>query len=269
MKKLKLAVPSTTFTTEYDVNALPHQHAQWEFVLFPSGSFLNRVNDVDIETQANFVMVLGPMHSHTLLHQRPGSKHRDLYISDAELKNILQILDMKLYSRLCRKTEPLMFPLPANTMQTISEDMKLVESLQSVGRYTPVLRQIAYSTIVYLLGLAVKQEYFSENDIPKAVLDFLDLLQIPENLQKSLSELVAKSGYSYSYFSVLFQKYTDHTLHDYFLQAKLNRAVSLLSSTHLSILDIAYEIGYDSVSAFIAKFKEFYNCTPLAYRKRH
>ena len=68
---------------------------------------------------------------------------------------------------------------------------------------------------------------------------------------------------------VLFQKYTGFTLRNYFLQARMKRACYLLTAGNVSVLEIAYDIGYDSVSAFIAKFKEFYNCTPFAYRKKH
>ncbi|PWM73352.1 MAG: hypothetical protein DBX59_05150 [Bacillota bacterium] len=269
MRESKLYVPRTVYTVEYDVGAMPHQHAQWEFALFPSGNFVNHVNKAVIETKANTIIVLGPMHKHSIAQLQAGSKHRDIYIGDEELREILNLFDKKLYSRISQKEEPLFFSVSVQVMQNIIEELKTVESLQTIEKYSPVLKEITHSLIAYILGLAIKEEYFSENFIPQAIVDFLDLLQIPENLQKKLTDLVAYSGYSYSYFSVLFQKYTGQTLRDYFLQARFRRAVYLLTSGHLSILEIAYDVGYDSVSAFIAKFKEIYNCTPFAYRANH
>lgn len=269
MKAIRLNVPASTYTTEYDVGALSHLHAQWEIVLFPSENFTNYVNDVALAPKANTVLVLGPMHRHAIVQKRAGSKHRDIYIAEKDLSDLLRLFDERLQERIRRENDPLFFSVSAQIMQNVLEELTTVESLQSIDQSSAVLKEFVHSIIAYLFGQAIKEEYFSQNATPKSVLDFLNLLQIPENLQKTLPELVANSGYSYSYFSVLFQKYTGFTLRNYFLQARMKRACYLLTAGNVSVLEIAYDIGYDSVSAFIAKFKEFYNCTPFAYRKKH
>lgn len=46
------------------------------------------------------------------------------------------------------------------------------------------------------------------------------------------------------------------------------QASSLLKSTHLSITDISYRLGYQEPANFIRAFKQWYQCTPAQWRKK-
>lgn len=66
----------------------------------------------------------------------------------------------------------------------------------------------------------------------------------------------------------LFKKYMGCTIFDYLTNYRLIKSQELLSSTQLSISDIAFECGFGSSSYFIDKFKKKVGYTPHSYRQK-
>jgi AraC-like DNA-binding protein len=55
---------------------------------------------------------------------------------------------------------------------------------------------------------------------------------------------------------------------EYVLQSRLLRAMVLLTESDRSVLEVAIEVGFDSVSAFTRAFRRITDETPSAYRRR-
>lgn len=64
-----------------------------------------------------------------------------------------------------------------------------------------------------------------------------------------------------------FTRDTGMTWREYVLRARMMRAADLLGSTGRSVADIAWETGYQSVSAFSECFRTFAGHPPGAYRR--
>ena len=56
---------------------------------------------------------------------------------------------------------------------------------------------------------------------------------------------------------------------EYLQQLRLERASTLLKETEASVISIAQECGFASVSYFNRIFKAAYGITPSEYRKQH
>jgi AraC-like DNA-binding protein len=54
----------------------------------------------------------------------------------------------------------------------------------------------------------------------------------------------------------------------YLLHSRLLRAMALLSEPGPTVLDVATEVGFDSVSAFTRAFRAYTGETPTGYRRR-
>jgi len=65
-----------------------------------------------------------------------------------------------------------------------------------------------------------------------------------------------------------FAEETGMTWSQYLRRARLLRAMELLAAVAPQIIDIAYAIGFTSISAFNHAFREFTGETPSGYRKR-
>lgn len=100
-------------------------------------------------------------------------------------------------------------------------------------------------------NIEIKHNQGHLEDIQKAC------LMIRENLENDLSiqEIADSFGLSYSNFRKLFKTYTKISPSTYQQGLKLQRAKELLTSTKLSIKEIAYRLNFESPDYFSAKFK--------------
>ena len=82
-------------------------------------------------------------------------------------------------------------------------------------------------------------------------------LRIRESLESSLTiqQVAEEMGVSYSNFRKLFKEHTGLSPATYQQDLRLQRAKELLSTTAMSIKEIAYRLNFDSPDYFSAKFK--------------
>jgi AraC-like DNA-binding protein len=71
---------------------------------------------------------------------------------------------------------------------------------------------------------------------------------------------------SFSNLSHQFKNYTGKNISSFISALKLNYAKKLLSSTGLSINEIAVRLGYSQASGFIRKFRQAEGISPGEYR---
>lgn len=82
---------------------------------------------------------------------------------------------------------------------------------------------------------------------------------------KSLSKLFYLSV---PYISTIFKQCLGISFHIFLRDLRIENACSLLTSSKMSIVDIAYEVGYSSYSTFVRVFHARKGVSPAIYRKR-
>jgi AraC-like DNA-binding protein len=75
-------------------------------------------------------------------------------------------------------------------------------------------------------------------------------------------------GISFSNLSHQFKSYTGETVSSYISALKMNYAKELLSTSAMTVGEIAAVLGYFQTSSFIKKFKAMEGATPGEYRLR-
>lgn len=92
---------------------------------------------------------------------------------------------------------------------------------------------------------------------------------IHNNLDKDLTlEQVAREVHiSKSYLCSLFPIHLNSSFSFYMIKVKVEYGKKLLAETHKSLLDIAFECGFNSQSYFCSTFKKTVGMTPLQYKK--
>ena len=85
----------------------------------------------------------------------------------------------------------------------------------------------------------------------------------------SLKKIAAEFGISESKLKTGFKKVFSRTIFDYIRALRFKYAEKLIREKELSILEIAYEIGYSNPSHFSQAFKERYGELPKAYQLRY
>lgn len=90
-------------------------------------------------------------------------------------------------------------------------------------------------------------------------------LHLSEDL--SLDAVAAKVFISPKYLSRLFKEELGVTYTEYVTTQRLEKAKTLIESSHMTIEQVASTVGYGTSAYFIKKFKETYGCTPRNYMR--
>jgi AraC-like DNA-binding protein len=93
---------------------------------------------------------------------------------------------------------------------------------------------------------------------------FRETIQEPDRMEDVLKKLPA----SYSKLRKDFKTLTGESPNQYKLNLRLNKAKELLTSTNLSISEIAFQTGFESVSYLSKIFKKKNSISPKLYRQR-
>ncbi|GAB2021949.1 hypothetical protein RyT2_10230 [Pseudolactococcus yaeyamensis] len=117
-----------------------------------------------------------------------------------------------------------------------------------------------------------KEEVLSDN--PNMENNAIELmteacLYISKNCTKSLmlDDIANYIGFSKFHFSHLFKAYTNMTFIEFLMAERIKRAVFLISNSKSSIIEIAANSGFSSVSSFNRTFKKQKGISPSQFRK--
>ena len=92
-------------------------------------------------------------------------------------------------------------------------------------------------------------------------------------LESSLNESITLTDYarvaclSPHHFLRLFKQVYGETPHQYLTRLRLERALSLLRKTRLSVTEICFLVGFESLGSFSSLFKKIYGAAPSALRE--
>ncbi len=148
------------------------------------------------------------------------------------------------------------------------EEMLEEKRLEAVGREF-FIKSCIYRITGILHRTGILDDYFSDIDIKglnrlEPALQYIDK-SLKENITlESLAETVHLNP---EYLSRMFKKITGKNIFSYVNYIRINHACKLLVETDMSILEIAMESGYSSISNFNRYFLKIKDCTPTTYRK--
>jgi AraC-like DNA-binding protein len=141
--------------------------------------------------------------------------------------------------------------------------------LDCVKSSIPGYQQIISGITLEILGVInnISLDKNSEADvtgksIAKAKFRMQESIENPVEIDKLLEEIPM----SYSKFRQAFKKTTGLSPNQYYLNIRLNKAKELLNSTSLSINEIAYHTGFESIFYFSKLFKKKNGVSPRDYR---
>jgi len=148
-------------------------------------------------------------------------------------------------------------------------ERELVSAIDRLSDDASVFRK---KGVLYLLCEAFDKvtEYENKQDIDSSLLDKIFSF-VEKNFMKdcTLGQLCDDTGYSYSYLSRFFKKATGLSINEYINQYRIRQSCYLLSNTSITVLECAFECGYDTIRSFNRNFKEYMGKTPTEYRKQN
>lgn len=102
----------------------------------------------------------------------------------------------------------------------------------------------------------------NETEADNEMEDLLDIIDSKLSDGINLAEVARISGLSTSTFSRRFSKHFGISFKKYIMTKKVEKAVNLLKTTDLKVVDVAFECGFNSISGFYDTFKKITGTTP-------
>lgn len=83
----------------------------------------------------------------------------------------------------------------------------------------------------------------------------------------TLAQISQEAGFSPYHFIRLFRAAFRQTPHQYLVQRRIDRAKELLGTSDLSVSDICFAVGFESLGSFSTLFRREAGLSPGAYRR--
>jgi two-component system response regulator YesN len=84
----------------------------------------------------------------------------------------------------------------------------------------------------------------------------------------NIRDLAIEFRLSPSYLQRLFKHQTGVSMGEWLSEQRLQKAAHLLTSSYMSVKEIAYSVGYEHASSFIRAFERRFMQAPARYRKQ-
>lgn len=163
----------------------------------------------------------------------------------------------------------------AEVLKTMGEDVDSDAKLERAYLETPVIGKEKYRAMTTLLaafslqlgelaGQIVLELRHEKSDCIACAKDYID-----ENIQETilLDEVAGEVHMSRYYLCRRFKEATGMTLTEYVTDRRVKMALDMLANTSLRVADIAFEVGFQSLSQFNRCFQKITRITPTEYRR--
>lgn len=252
-----------------------HWHNEVELILPLSGSFQVKFHN-DSSAVVNCVpgdiMLISPGTLHEYLAVAPGGEKMILLFDFTRYSQVSLMVPLLKTLPPYVHVKQSQFPVEAARLQNYFWDIERLygesDEFLQISVYslvTLILAQIGSMHLVDAIVPAGTSDSQSKN-IEKlvAVTNYIDSHRSEDLTVEQLAEL---AGFSKYHFERLFKSSMGISCYQYITKRRVMMAQELLGDTDLSVMDIAMQSGFFSLSTFNRVFKDMNGCSPTEYRK--
>lgn len=145
----------------------------------------------------------------------------------------------------------------------LEADEKKTAYLQNIKAYLSIIFMLIFR--VFELNTLEKNE--SSDNRYLAIEKSMEYINENPTKHYTLSEISRLAHMSPKYYCTFFKKVNGITLWEYITGKKIDMAKELLTTTDKTIIDIAFECGFNNAANFNRAFKKYTGKTPSEYKK--
>lgn len=247
-----------------------HYHDEIELIYVTEGKLTCIIDDKPTAARAGQIIFVNTRIPHWTKTEEDSSSY---YLLQVGVESLFYGSSMKksatayLYSLLQKSSLPIAVIEDSDCAQKISECYRYSnEGGKGCARFI-------LACVYHILGVLEREGCLSgEVELPDAqavrkllpALEYMNEQYARQDL--SLEAVSGVLGLNPAYFCRLFSRGTGHSFTEYLNFLRVSKSEELLRNSTLSILDIALEVGFSSVSYYNRVFKKVKNCTPTVYR---
>jgi AraC-like DNA-binding protein len=255
-----------------------HIHEECELNFIENAQGANRIVGDSIEEIGNYELVL--ITSKDLEHTWEQNNCTSKNIREITIQFSLKLFPTELIEKNQFSSINEMLEQAKNGLVfSIGSIMKIYSQLDSLvsdkeqGFYT-VLK---FLTIMYELSMYTDSRQLSSSSFAKRtpLIDSRRILKVQNfidnnfNKEIKLEELASLAGMTKTPFCRFFKLRTGRSVIDYVLTVRLGHASRLLLNTTNSVIEIAYECGFNNQSNFNRIFRKKKGVSPKEFRENH
>lgn len=243
---------------------IEHTHTHWEFLVIISGKTRHTINNQTTIMSRGDACLIRPKDKHRLdpAASNEAFQHITIALSPTLFKNIISPYNN--YDEFNESSDPCYFSLNESTLENLVEKILVVQALDRL-KYEQNTILLFHSLVLNYL------EYTLNNDAtyPDWLNQFLQYINSPTHFNEKVETLAKHSPYNHSALTRVFKQYMGVSIIKYINQIKMAHAKRLLRTSDLTMLEISFELGYESLSTFNHNFKRAFGIAPTEYRKTH
>lgn len=233
---------------EYYIHHSPN-HACAEIVL--DGSMRYILDDQPVTVHANEMIIL-PIGLPNRVETGPDGFSRKVVFG---LRGFLAEIILASFSIECGKVYQL---------KDVGKIVQMLSRLVVVYRKADPATLNAVSAAAFEILLEIRDQIHTQNGSS----DVIQLLQMNIHTPCSIAEFSRKMKLSREKLSGIFQKQFKQSPQQYKTQFRMRTAEQLLRQTDQPVKEIAFQLGYRSLSRFATAFRQYHGCSPREYRKQ-
>lgn len=130
-------------------------------------------------------------------------------------------------------------------------------------------QQICSGLVIYILSTIIsikKNENFKGKQIEQTIQKACLMIRENTGRNMNMEKLAFELNIDYSIFRKMFKEYTGISPGQYHLSLRIRQAKELLINTNLSIKEISYRLGFESIFYFSRVFKSKTGINPTEYK---
>lgn len=188
------------------------------------------------------------------------------FFSKLSTENILTNFFLNSITQSTLHNNFLFFKSENNRRFKIFMDEFICEWFNTFSLSNGILNNLFTLIIIELMNI-----YESDIENNTAIIKTTPIISILGYIEKNYKTCTLSTTASYfnmnsNYLSNLLKKHTGYSFKSLIQQKKFNSAQQLLKNTNLPITEIANLIGYENITFFYKKFRDYYNYSPKEYR---
>ena len=244
-------------------NTYKHTTTFWKITYAVEGKSEQITDGVARTLTQSTLLIVKPGAVHQILNYSDKNyKHRDIYVSDDKLRKICANFPDGTYEKLAETTPFFTIsPITFNYLETLLNHFPVNQDIKN-----DYLDGIHFTIVANIISLFLASFAKSYNK-PEWIINLASRTTNIEYLQNTVSYLISDIPYSHGYICREFKKYYGVTLSEYLIKAKIIHSSNLLMDKNLSIIEIAYKLGFSTQSSFIKSFNRYFKVSPGKFRK--
>lgn len=252
-----------------------HWHPEMEIIVPIDGYYDVQVGDTLYHVLPNNILIIPPRELHTIIPSGEGNRF-------IHIMNIASITELRSFAGIAPIISQPMLLTKDDYPRIFNDIYSILLQIRSEYFNKNEFSELTIQSLLLNLFIKLGENHSIERDIssddrisktPKCM-DSLNMAleYIDQNFTEdiSLEFLAHYVGFSKYHFSRLFKQYTDYSFSDYLCFRRLSASEKLLEDPSYSIMDVALNSGFSSISTFNRIFKQKKGITPSEFRRmRH